>query len=68
MTTYDMSLTDGYLLYRIPQTAALGPLEQSDNHGVSMTVLCLVGRVLKVDLLGFAGQLSKSDYALYVDA
>jgi hypothetical protein len=33
-----------------------------------MTVLCLVGRVLKVDLLGFAGQLSKSDYALYVDA
>jgi len=31
MTTYDRSLTDGYLLYRIPQTAALGPLEQSDN-------------------------------------
>ena len=33
-----------------------------------MPELHLVGLVFKLDLLGFAGQLSKSDYALYIDA
>jgi len=33
-----------------------------------MPELHLAGLIFKVDLLGFTGQLSKSDYALYVDA
>jgi hypothetical protein len=33
-----------------------------------MPELHLAGLIFKVDLPGFTGQLSKSDYALYVDA